>query len=269
MVQRTSLAFRGQPCHMTCVSLPLIGCLFPGWQHLARQGGEGQQLPWCVSSSCCCSEECWHFFCGGTVTRIQTDRHRHKSHFRLRSDDKSHSPRENKTLVVAALRDKKKQPTKKTATQLVSSHVRSDSHEGWQAEVCARWQNNCHVYSSLFLGLSPPFDLNWTLGSSSFQEAQAQQQRREAARALGCHLKKKKRSKIRLCYSEVSERRSGETDQRFLVLWAVWPYTGTMWRVNCSLAKEKKYLKMDIQLWRGSTVFTLPPAGPHLILYKH
>lgn len=108
MVQWTFVAFQGQPCHMTCVSFPLIGCLFPGWQHLVRQGGEGQQLPWCVSSSCCCSEECWHFFCGGTVTRMHTDRHRHKSHFRLRSDDKSHSPRENKTLVVAALRDKKK-----------------------------------------------------------------------------------------------------------------------------------------------------------------
>lgn len=94
----------------------------------------------------------------------------------------------------------------KTATQLASSHVRSDSHEGWQAEVCVCWQNNCHVYSSLFLGLSPPFDLNWTLGFSCFQEAQTQQQRREAARALGCHLKKNKKGLRYTCVTQRYQR---------------------------------------------------------------
>lgn len=102
----------------------------------------------------------------------------------------------------------------------------------------------------------------------SFQETEAQQQRREAAWTFGWHHLKKKRSNIRFCYAGLKWENRNWTGTSCSVTSMTWHCVGTMWRVNWLLV-NKKYLQMDIQLQVPAVSWhCLLSAGLHLTLYN-
>lgn len=145
-------------------------------------------------------------------------------------------------------------------------------HEKWHTRgltgqrLCADKTIVAFTHDSVWF-VSGVFDLNWILGFFAGDTGTVTEER-------GCmntwmtpsEEKKKKRSKIRFCYSGLRQEKRKWTGTSCLVSSMTLHCIETMWRVNCSLV-YKKFLKMDIKLQEPAmSLHCLLPVGLHLTL---